>query len=122
MGRFGFQPNSNTIRAIVKIAALPHIELEVIFTHFAVSDIRDKTYTKCQFELFTWVLDELYKKGVEPLLRHVSNSAAIIDLPEYNLDMVRPGIMLYGYEPSDEVNLTRLTKSAMTLKAHISNV
>ncbi len=123
MGRLGFQPNSDTIRAIAKISALPNIELEGIFTHFAVSDIRDKTYTKGQFELFSWVLDELKKKGVEPPLRHVSNSAAIIDLPEYDLDMIRPGIMLYGYEPSDEVDLTKLTlKPAMALKAHISNV
>jgi alanine racemase len=123
MGRLGFQPNNDTVRVIAKIAALPNIELEGIFTHFAISDIKDKTYTKGQFKLFTWVLDELKKKGVEPPLRHVSNSAAIIDLPEYDLEMVRPGIMLYGYKPSDEVDLTRLTlKPAMALKAHISNV
>jgi alanine racemase len=97
--------------------------LEGIFTHFAVSDIVDKTYTNRQFELFQWVLDELRERRVEPRIKHVSNSAAIIDLPEYSLDMVRPGLMLYGYEPSDEVDLSRVSlKPAMALKASLSNV
>jgi alanine racemase len=123
MNRIGFQPNNDTIRAITRISSLPNIELEGIFTHFAVSDIVDKTYTHKQFELFMWVLDELKARGVEPHIRHVSNSAAIIDLPEYSLDMVRPGIMLYGYEPSEEVDLSRVSlKPAMALKASISNV
>jgi len=56
-------------------------------------------------------------------VKHVSNSAAIIDLPEYNLDLVRPGIILYGYYPSDEVNKNKINlKPAMTLKAKISNI
>jgi alanine racemase len=111
------------VRAIAEIAVLPNVELEGIFTHFAVSDAADKTYTRHQYELFTWVLTELSKFGVEPPIRHVSNSAAIIDLPEYDLDMVRPGIMLYGYGPSPEVNLKRVSlKPAMALKARLSNV
>ena len=123
MSRLGFQPNDATVRVITKIGALPNIDLEGIYTHFAVSDAADKTYTRRQFELFTWVLDELKKRGVEPPIRHVSNSAAIIDLPEYALDMVRPGIMLYGYEPGPDVDLSRVSlKPAMTLKARISNV
>lgn len=123
MGRLGFQPSSDAARAIAKIAALPNVELEGIYTHFAVSDDADKTYTRGQFELFNWVLEELKKAGVEPPIRHVSNSAAIIDLPEYDLDMVRPGIMLYGYEPGSDVDLTRVTlRPAMSLKARLSNV
>jgi len=123
MGRLGFQPNDSSIRAIAKIAALRNIDLEGIFTHFAISDAADKTYTRRQFELFTWTLAELKKVGVEPRIRHVSNSAAIIDLPEYALDMVRPGIMLYGYEPSSDVDMSKLTlKPAMSLKARLSNV
>jgi alanine racemase len=70
-----------------------------------------------------WVLAELKKQGVEPRIKHVSNSAAIIDLPEYALDMVRPGIMLYGYEPSPDVDLSKVSlKPAMALKARLSNV
>ena len=123
MGRLGFQPNDKSIGAIAEIDALPNIDVEGIYTHFAVSDVADKTYTRRQFELFTWVLDELEKVDVKPRIRHVSNSAAIIDLPEYDLDMVRPGIMLYGYEPGPEVDLSRVhLRPAMRLKAHISNV
>ena len=120
MNRLGFQPNNENLRAIAKINSLPNVELEGIYTHFAVSDIADKTYTRRQFELFKWVLDELRARGVEPPIRHVSNSAAIIDLPEYALDMVRPGIMLYGYEPGGEIDLSRVSlKPAMALKARI---
>jgi alanine racemase len=123
MGRLGFQPNDAAIRAIAEIDSLPNVELEGIYTHFAVSDAADKTYTRRQFELFTWVLTELRKRRVEPPIRHVSNSAAIIDLPEYALDLVRPGIMLYGYEPSPDVKLDRVSlMPAMTLKARLSNV
>ncbi|MCX6649600.1 MAG: alanine racemase [Candidatus Bathyarchaeota archaeon] len=123
MGRLGFQPSDEAIRAIAKIDGLQNVRIEGIYTHFAISDAADKTYTRHQFELFTWVLAELKKKGVEPPIRHVSNSAAIIDLPEYALDMVRPGIMLYGYEPSPDVALSRVSlKPAMTLKARLSNV
>ncbi len=123
MNRLGFQPNDETLRAIVKISTLPNVELEGIFTHFAISDITDKKYTRQQFELFKWVIDELKERGVEPPIKHVSNSAAIIDLPEYALDMVRPGIMLYGYEPGAEVDLSRVClKPAMALKARLSNV
>ena len=123
MGRLGFKPGGDAIKAIARIATLPNIELEGIYTHFAVSDAADKTYTRGQFELFSRVLEELRKVGVEPPIRHVSNSAAIIDLPEYDLDMVRPGIMLYGYEPGPDVDLTRVTlRPAMALKARLSNV
>jgi alanine racemase len=123
MGRLGFQLNSASIQAIEKINKLAKVELEGIFTHFAISDAVDKTYTRRQFELFSRILAELKAKGVEPPLRHVSNSAAIIDLPEYALDMVRPGIMLYGYEPSPEMDLSRVSlKPAIALKARLSNI
>jgi alanine racemase len=123
MGRLGFQPNDASVRAIAEIDALLNIDLEGIFTHFAISDAADKTYTRHQYELFTWILSELKKVGVEPRIRHVSNSAAIIDMPEYALDMVRPGIMLYGYEPSPDVDMSKLTlKPAMRLKARLANV
>jgi len=122
MNRLGFKPNAETIRAIKIISKMPNIELEGIFTHFAVSDT-DKNYTRCQFKLFTWILNELSKVGVEIPVKHVSNSAAIIDLPEYALDMVRPGIMLYGYRPSSFANsVSVMLKPAMSLKTRLSNV
>lgn len=123
MGRIGFLPNKESIEDIIKICSLPNIKVEGIFTHFSTADEIDKSYTKSQFEKFAWVVEELKDNKVEIPIKHVSNSAAIIDLPEYNLDMVRPGIMLYGYYPSEEVKKSEITlKPAMTLKANISNI
>ena len=123
LGRIGFLPTENSIREIVKICQLPSLELEGMFTHFAVADRRDKTYTKEQFKKYQWAVEALEERGVEIPIKHVSNSAAVIDLPEYNLDMVRPGGMLYGKYPSDEVHKERVElRLAMTLKASISNV
>ena len=123
MGRIGFLPNEDSIKEIVKIHELPNLEMEGMFTHFAKADETDKSFTKIQFERFNWVSEKLEENGIELKVKHVSNSAAIIDLPEYNLDLVRPGIILYGYYPSDEVNKNKINlKPAMTLKSKISNI
>lgn len=123
MGRLGFLPNDESLQDIVRMKDLPNIEIEGIFTHFAKADERDKQTTKDQFEKYTWIVSELERRGMEIPIKHVSNSAAIIDLPEYNLDMVRPGIMLYGYYPSDEVRMDEIhLKPAMTLKSVVSNI
>lgn len=123
MGRIGFLPDSQSIDSIEKISRLQGIKIEGIFTHFAKADEMDKSHTRSQYEKFIWINDELKSRGIEIPIKHVSNSAAIIDLPEYNLDMVRPGIILYGYYPSDEVDKTRIDlKPAMTLKARVSNI
>jgi alanine racemase len=123
MSRLGFLPNKGTIENILKIMELKNIEIEGIYTHFAKADEVDKAFTKTQYARFNWVIEELEKKGASIPIKHVSNSAAIIDIPEYNLDIVRPGIILYGYYPSDEVIKERIDlKPAMTLKSIISNI
>ena len=123
MGRIGFSPNSFSIEEIVKISKLPNIEIEGIFTHFAKADEANKEYTKLQYNRFDSVVKKLADRNINIKIQHVSNSAAIIDLPQYNLDMVRPGIILYGYYPSQEVDKTKIQlKPAMTLKARVSNV
>jgi alanine racemase len=123
MGRIGFLPNDESVDEIIKISKLPNINIEGIFTHFATADEKDKSYTRLQFERFSTVVKKLEEKGLSIPIKHVSNSAAIIDFPEYNLDMVRPGIILYGYYPSNDVNKDRIQlKPAMTLRAKISNV
>jgi len=122
MSRLGYQPEE-AVKSLVKLVKLPHLELEGVFTHFAVSDIADKAYTRGQHEKYMKVIKGLEEQGVNVPIKHVSNSAAIIDLPEYNHDMVRPGIILYGYYPSPEVDHTRLKlKQALTLHAKISHV
>lgn len=123
MGRLGFLPDKASIDEIKEIFKLPNIYVEGIFSHFAKADEKDKSYSVLQYEKFNWIISELKKVGIEIPIKHIANSASIIDLPEYNLDMVRAGIMLYGLYPSHEVNKSIVKlKPAMTLKTRISNV
>jgi len=123
MGRLGIQVTDETVGQVEEISRMRGIELEGMFTHFAVADEADKTYTRMQFGRFMGVAEALEKRGVRIPLKHVSNSAAIIDLPEYSLDMVRPGIMLYGLYPGPYVDHKRVSlKPAMALKARVSHV
>ncbi len=123
MGRIGFEGTEKSIEEILKISKLPNLYIEGIYTHFAKADEDDKNYTREQFQKFINIVNILENKGLAISIKHVSNSASIIDLPEYNLDMVRAGIMLYGYYPSEEVNKKDIKlKPAMTLKAKISHI
>ncbi|MDR7871284.1 MAG: alanine racemase [Tissierellaceae bacterium] len=123
MNRIGFIPYEDSINDIIKIVNLPNIEVEGMFTHFAMADDLDKSHTKKQFEKFKWVIDRLENLDIHIPIKHAANSATIIDLPEYKLDMVRPGIILYGYYPSGFVNKDMINiKPAMTLKSGISNI
>lgn len=123
MSRLGFMGDSNTIDEITKISKLPNVHIEGIFTHFALADEKDKQVTRSQFDKFQWVIEKLEDRNIYIPIKHVSNSAAIIDLPEYNLNLVRAGIMLYGLYPSNEVKKTNVNlKPAMTLKANISHL
>ncbi len=94
-----------------------NVEVEGIFSHFASSDSADLTYTRLQLERFTEVLNYFEKHSIEPPLRHISNSGAILQLPEANLDMVRPGIILFGVYPSNEVKKTIGVKPTLTWKS-----
>ncbi len=123
MGRLGFLPEEASINKIIEIFKLTNIYVEGIFSHFARADEANKESTIKQFNKFNWILKELKKNGIEIPIKHIANSAAIIDMPEYHLDMVRAGIMLYGLYPSNFVNKEKvLLKPVMTLKADISNV
>ncbi len=103
MSRLGFLPNAEGVEMIEQIAKLPGIEIEGIFTHFSKADEEDKTYTHFQYEQFQFVIEALATKGISIPVKHCCNSAGIIDFPDYNLDLVRAGISLYGLYPSDEV-------------------
>ncbi|MCG0276448.1 MAG: alanine racemase [Thermosediminibacteraceae bacterium] len=123
MSRIGFQAEPSCLPDIEKIFSLPGIEVEGIFTHFAKADERDKTFTQEQFKKFDMIVKALESRGFKIPVKHVSNSAAIIDLPEMHLDMVRPGIILYGIYPSDEVKKERiLLKPVMSFKTRVSHV
>lgn len=124
MGRIGLVTRErDTVTEILRIAKLPNLELEGMYTHFAVSDCQDKTYTWEQFNQFRELSRELEKKGLHIPLKHVANSGAIIELSQTHLDLVRPGIILYGLYPSNEVDKKRLDlRPAMSLKARIAMV
>lgn len=121
MSRIGFLVNENSAEIIARIAALPNIDIEGIFTHFARADENDKTFTDRQIALFCKMIFLTELQGVKIPIHHCSNSAGIIELPEANMDMVRAGITLYGLWPSDEVLKTQLElRPVMSLKSHIS--
>ncbi len=123
MGRIGLKPDSESVELIKRISDLPNIMVEGIFTHFAVADEVDKSYTKTQYEKFNWICSELEKENIHIPLKHCGNSAAIIDLPDFHMNMVRAGIMLYGLAPSYDVQLQKLElKQVMSLKVRISHV
>lgn len=123
MNRIGFLPEEESIKEILKIVKLSNIEVEGIYTHFAMADYEDKSHTHNQFNKFKWVIDRLEDMDIHIPIKHAANSATILDLPEYNLDMVRPGIMLYGHYPSEFVNKDKIDiKPAMSLKSGISNL
>lgn len=123
MGRIGFLPNEKSIQDVSEICSLEGLDVLGIFTHFSTSDEEDKKYTTEQLKKFTDFTAKLSSLGIEIPLKHVSNSGAIMDMPETYLDAVRAGIILYGYYPSDEVNKNNLSlKPALTLKASITRV
>jgi alanine racemase len=132
MGRLGMVPaalsgqapghavGEDFIREATAIARLPGLDTEGIFTHFAASDSSDTSYAERQLALFLEVLSALRAAGLEFAVRHAANSAAVIALPESHLDLVRPGIALYGLRPSDEIDLTGISlQPAMALKTRI---
>ncbi len=111
----------NSLEQVEAIVRLPGIEPEGIMTHFASSDSADKTYAERQFEIFVDFIGLLSKRGIEFPVRHAANSGALIDMPDTHLDLVRPGISIYGFYPSDEVDRSKIElKPAMTLKSRVA--
>ncbi len=120
MTRIGFSPDEEGADAAAKIASLPGIKIDGLFTHFATADEADKTKTLRQHERFLKFAELLEERGVRPRLLHAANSAAIMELPQTYHDMVRPGIILYGIYPSAEVNRDLLPlEPVMSFKTRI---
>jgi alanine racemase len=95
--------------------ACRNLEIEGIYTHFANSEARDLSQARVQLERFRLVLEHYERRGIPlPPLRHTANSGAILQLPESHLDMVRPGVMLYGMYPGAEVQRTVHVEPAVT--------
>ncbi len=120
MERLGFSPDQDGIAEILKMKDLENLSFHSMYTHFAKADEEDKTFTHIQLDRYNKVMNALKEKGMVFESYHAANSAGVIDHEEAYFDMVRPGIILYGYYPSDEVNKEALTlKPVMTLKGRI---
>lgn len=123
MSRLGFKIDAGTLQEVMKIAALPGIEVEGMMTHFAVADIADKEFTYSQSRKFDNLVLQLKEMGFNCPVKHVANSAAIIDLPGMHLDMVRAGISLYGLYPSRDVMKHKINLiPAMSLRARVAHL
>ena len=110
MNRLGFKD----IEEIKEAIKLDNLDFEGIFTHF--SDVDDNTFSEKQFDCFKNIIDELEKEGIRFKIRHCANSGSLFNYPEYNLDMVRPGIVLYGLGGYDGL------KQVLELKSIISHI
>ena len=120
MTRVGFMPGYNAVKNIMEIGRMPGLIIEGIFTHFASADECERDYTNMQFERFMSLCNELGRVGIHIPLKHACNSAGIIQYPEMHLDMVRPGVILYGLYPSQGVDHDIIhLEPAMTLKANV---
>ena len=126
MSRLGFlvrgQHFDGGVQGIAEACALPGLEAEGIFTHFAVSDADDapsEAYTRQQFAVFQRVIDALASGGRSFAIRHCANSGALARYPEMYLDMVRPGIALYGV--GDDAERLGL-RAVMSLKSTVSTI
>ena len=127
MGRIGFSAVDDLDAAVDEmdeVCRLPGLSVKGIFTHFAAADSNeeaDRAYTRRQYELLCEAIRRLRARGHKLEVCHCWNSAGTVALPEYHMDMVRPGIILYGENPSADVALPGLVP-AMRLKAVVSMV
>ncbi len=107
----------NADRFLTEAYKCSNIIVEGIFSHFSNSDSIDLSHTKLQFERFWEVLRFFEKNSIPPPIRHISNSGAILQFPEARLDLVRPGILLFGVYPSGEIKRTIEVKPVLSWKS-----
>ncbi|SHK84724.1 alanine racemase [Selenomonas ruminantium] len=119
MGRIGVRKEEIGALAAA-ISELPGIVIEGMFSHFATADLKDKTYTKKQLAEFKDAIAAVEAQGVKPAIRHIAESAAILEIPEAHFDMVRAGIIQYGLWPSEEVTRPIDLQPVMSLKAKVT--
>lgn len=123
MGRIGFLPNEKSVEEVVEISKLSNLRITGIFTHFSNADEQDKSYAHNQIEKFNSFINEIEKREVNLGLKHISNSASIIDIEDAHYNAIRPGIILYGYYPSDYINKDKLKlMPALSLKCQVIHV
>ncbi|GAA8840750.1 alanine racemase [Helicobacter pylori] len=128
MHRLGLEPNFKSIEIIKKIRTLKGLEVEGIFTHLSNADAKIKTHAKNQMKAFNAFLEQLLDQKIEFQYRHAYNSAGILSLCNGNenrfLNLYRPGIMLYGFYPSNGMKETcpTILKNVISLKAQVVQI
>ncbi|MBI4523458.1 MAG: alanine racemase [Deltaproteobacteria bacterium] len=121
MGRIGFIPVEidSWLQELAKLEAL---KLQGLFSHFSHADSVTGDYTRCQLEVFGLVINKLHERGYDPPFLHIANSAAVITFPEAYLNLVRPGLMLYGIHPSPETTHHVSLRPALSWKTRILQI
>lgn len=123
MSRIGYQVTEEAAEEMAQLSKLPHIMVEGIFTHFARADEKDKAATYSQIALFQHMISMLEERGLSIPVKHCSNSAGIVEVPEANMDLVRAGITMYGLWPSEEIDKSQIDlKPALSLVTHVAYV
>ncbi len=117
--RIGFDVK-RAFKNVEQVFNYKNLEIEGIFTHFATSENRDKSFARLQLNKFNELLYNLKKAGMEFPIVHCANSGAILDIKDSYFDMVRPGLILYGYFPSDEIKHKINIKPIMNLKSKVT--
>ena len=119
MGRIGVKPEDYQ-KAVLAVLKSDKLIFEGIFSHF--SDSSNTKYSEMQIEKFKTAVDYFERVSEKKLLKHMANSGAILNLPESYFDMVRPGIILYGYKPYDNYKKSGFFSPGMTFRTEISFV
>ena len=123
MSRIGFSDNENSIMQIKEIAKMSGLTIEGIFSHFAKADYKDKTSANRQTQRFENFVKRLEEEGVNIPIKHICNSAGLIEFNVQHYDMVRMGIALYGLYPSGEVQKDKVhLEPAMKVVAHVIHI
>lgn len=120
MGRIGYQETQNAVEDVCKMKALPMLEVEGVFTHFANADAKTQDYTVMQLGKFEEMISAMEDAGITFSLKHCANSAGIIELSNHKFNLVRAGIISFGMWPSKEVkrDIVQL-KPILSLKSHV---
>lgn len=121
MGRLGV-PVQDLEPFLDQLAGLKHVQVEGVFSHLATSDEADKSFSQEQLARFRSALQRLHDRSIPFEYAHIANSGAVLDIPEAHHQLVRPGIMLYGSPPSDEILAPAPLRPVMALKTKILQV